>query len=302
MKELLEHANSENYAVPAPNIATELDARAFLEVAEELSSPLILDVNYRANPDIELLGRMLIMLCEKTNVPVAIHLDHGYPYDKYIQQLVALRSGFTSIMVDYSDLPYEENVEKTREMTKIAHALGVTVEAELGYVAQGKNYDLSSMQFTDPAQAADFIERTGIDALAIAIGNAHGMYKGEPKLDLDRLAAIKQATNGIPLVLHGSSFLKRDELRKACSMGINKVNVNHEMMDSAIAHINTAKWDGDNTFQFYNVLRTGLKERLTDLILECYGSRSKAFPVRHSSIHDVIMKVQGGYFSMGENV
>lgn len=300
MKEILEHANAENYAVPAPNVATELDARAFLEVAEELQSPIILDVNYRANPDIELLGKMLIMLCDKTNVPVALHLDHGYPHNKFAQQLVALRAGFTSIMVDYSQLPYEENIKKTSYMTEIAHTLGVTVEAELGYVALGKDYDMAHMQFTDPEQAADFVRCTGIDALAIAIGNAHGIYKGEPKLDLERLCAIKKATGGIPLVLHGSSFLKQDELRQACSLGLNKINVNHEMMESAIEHINNAKWDGDNTFQLYKVLRIGLKKRLAELIRNCYGSQGKSFCVRHSSINDVVMEVQGGFFSMAE--
>lgn len=300
MKEILEHANGENYAVPAPNVATELDARAFLEVAEDLRSPIILDVNYRANPDIELLGKMLIMLCEKTNVPVALHLDHGYPHNKFVQQLVALRAGFTSIMVDYSQLPYEENIEKTKHMTEIAHTLGVTVEAELGYVALGKDYDTASMEFTDPEQAADFVRRTGIDALAIAIGNAHGIYKGEPKLDLERLCAIKKSTEGIPLVLHGSSFLKQDELRKACSLGLNKINVNHEMMESAIEHINNARWDGDNTFQLYKVLRIGLKKRLAELIRNCYGSEGKSFDVRHSSIYDAVMEVQGGFFSMSE--
>jgi fructose-bisphosphate aldolase class II len=300
MKDILTHANKENYAVPAPNVATELDARAFLEVAEELQSPIILDVNYRANPDILLLGKMLIMLCEKSNVPAALHLDHGYPQNKFVQQLVALRAGFTSIMVDYSDLPFEENIAKTAEMTKIAHTLGVTVEAELGYVGQGKDYEKAEDMFTRPEQAAEFAERTGIDALAIAIGNAHGMYKGEPKLDLDRLVEIKNAAGGMPLVLHGSSFLKREELRKACTLGLNKINVNHEMMESAINHINQAEWDGDNTFQFYKVLRTGLKKRLSELILECYGSQGKAFPVRHSSINDVVMKVEGGFFSMSE--
>ena len=185
-------------------------------------------------------------------------------------------------------------------MTQIAHTLGVTVEAELGYVAQGKDYELSELQMTDPDQAADFVCRTGIDALAIAIGNAHGMYKGEPKLDLTRLKEIKRKTGQIPLVLHGSSFLKRDELRRACTLGINKVNVNHEMMESAIQQINTAKWDGDNTFQFYKVLRTGLKKRLAELVCRCYGSQGKSFSVRHSSINDVVMEVKGGFFSMDE--
>lgn len=300
MKEILLHANEGNYAVPAPNVATELDARAFLEVAEELRTPIILDVNYRANPDIQLLGKMLAMLCEKANVPVALHLDHGYPQNKFTQQLVALRAGFTSIMVDYSDLPFEENIEKTARMTEIAHTLGVTVEAELGYVGQGKDYECAADKYTKPEQAAEFIDRTGIDALAIAIGNAHGMYQGEPKLDLARLADIKAATGGIPLVLHGSSFLKRDELRKACKMGLNKINVNHEMMESAIEQINHAAWDGDNTFQFYKVLRAGLKKRLTELILECYGCQGMAFAVKHSSIHDVVMPVEGGFFSMSE--
>lgn len=300
MKEILTHANEGNYAVPAPNVATELDARAYLEVAEELRSPIILDVNYRANPDILLLGKMLIMLCEKTNIPAALHLDHGYPQNKFVQQLVALRAGFTSIMVDYSNLPFEENIAKTAQMTEIAHTLGVTVEAELGYVGLGKDYASASDMFTNPEQAVEFAERTGIDALAIAIGNAHGMYKGEPRLDLGRLSEIKRATGGMPLVLHGSSFLKRDELHTACTLGLNKINVNHEMMESAIYHINHAAWDGDNTFQFYKVLRTGLKKRLSELIQECYGSQDKAFPVRHSSIHDVIMKVEGGFFSMSE--
>lgn len=300
MKEILSHANEDNYAVPAPNVATELDARAFLEVAEELQSPIILDVNYRANPDIQMLGKILIMLCEKANVPAALHLDHGYPQNKFVQQLVALRAGFTSIMVDYSDLPFEENIDKTAQMTEIAHTLGVTVEAELGYVGLGKDYETAADQYTKPEQAAEFIARTGIDALAIAIGNAHGMYKGEPKLDLGRLVEIKAAAGRLPLVLHGSSFLKREELQTACTLGLNKINVNHEMMESAISYINQAAWDGNNTFQFYKVLRMGLKKCLTELILQCYGSQGKAFSVRHSSINDVIMTVEGGFFSMAE--
>ena len=157
-------------------------------------------------------------MADKANVPVAINLDHGATYEDAID---AIAAGFTSIMVDRSSLPYEENVAQVKELVKVAHATGVSVEAELGHVGQGDNYAVDGKQaLTDPAEAKKYIEETGIDMLAVAVGTAHGEYIGTPHIDFDRLAAIKEAVGqDFPLVLHGGSGSGDENLAKACTMG-----------------------------------------------------------------------------------
>ena len=147
MKEILDRASAENYGVAAPNVNTELDARCALEAAEELNAPIILDVGGTANPDIVFYGSFLTRLADASSVPVAINLDHGGSYEEVMS---ALRAGFTSVMVDRSVLPYEENVKEVSEIVKIAHAMGVSVEAELGHVGQGDNYAVCLL-YTSPS-------------------------------------------------------------------------------------------------------------------------------------------------------
>ena len=193
MKEILLRANKGGYAVAAPNVCSELDARGALEAAEELNAPVILAVAGTAHPDMVFFGRYLTELCARSKVPAAINLDHG---TEYAQAIRAIRAGFTSIMIDRSTLPFEENVREVSELVKVAHSVGVTVEAELGHVGQGQSYDDDrDAGLTDPNQAKEYIERTGVDCLAVAIGTAHGAYKGVPlglKI-IERCAAVENA-------------------------------------------------------------------------------------------------------------
>ena len=222
MKEILVKAKEGGYGVTAPNIDNETTLRAAIEAAEELNAPMILDVGYSANPDIVFFGRMCEQFAKEAKVPVCINLDHGMDYEHAIW---AIRAGFTSIMVDRSVLPYEENIKEVADLVKVAHAVGVTVEAELGHVGQGAQYDVDrDAALTDPAQAKDYVEKTGIDCLAVAIGTAHGAYVGEPYLDFDRLAEIAK-TVSVPLVLHGGSGTGDENLARATREGINKVNL-----------------------------------------------------------------------------
>ena len=167
-------------------------------------------------------------MAKKASVPVVVHLDHGLSYDTCIQ---ALKLGFSSIMYDCSTDTYEENVRKVKEMADIAHSYGATIEGELGHVgdnegsAEGSDHlEDPSKFFTNPKLAKDFVDRTGVDALAIAVGNAHGAYKLPPKLDFERIRTIAKTVD-VPLVLHGGSGLTDNDFRQAIQEGISKVNI-----------------------------------------------------------------------------
>ena len=167
-------------------------------------------------------------MAKKANVPVVIHLDHGLKKETCLK---ALELGFTSIMYDCSTDPYEENVRKVKEMAEIAHSYGATIEGELGHVGDNEDsfegdssIEDPSKYFTDSKMAKDYVEKTGVDALAIAVGNAHGAYKLPPKLDFERIRTIAKTVN-VPLVLHGGSGLTDNDFKKAIQEGISKVNI-----------------------------------------------------------------------------
>lgn len=248
MKDILVAAQRDGYAVVAANVNNGDTARACIEAAVEHRSAMILNIGYGANSpkynhkmgclgaaDLEdkevpqlmvFFGRMCEQLAKEADVPVAINLDHGAKFEHAIW---AIRSGYTSIMIDRSMLPYEENVAQVKELVKIAHAVDVTVEAELGHVGWGAAYGSDDTAvMTDPAQAKEFVELTGCDALAIAIGTAHGEYRGTPHIDFDRLAEIRSMVD-VPLVLHGGSGTGRDNLYKAARNGICKVNIGTDL-------------------------------------------------------------------------
>lgn len=228
MAEILQHAKEGNYGVTAPNVQSEPYIRAVVNVAEELKAPMIIDINTWVHPDIPWLVGFAREMCEKASVPIAINLDHGRTYNDMI---LGIRAGFTSIMVDRSSLPYEENVEQTKEVVKMCHELGISVEAELGHVGQGANYDVDGVSnLTVPEEAAQFIKETGVDCLAVAIGTAHGRYKGTPHIDFDRLAKIVECCPDTPLVLHGGSGTGDENLQKAVHSGISKVNLATELV------------------------------------------------------------------------
>lgn len=223
MKEILDRAYQGNYGVTAPNIQSEDTARAVVAVAEKLKAPMIVDINTFIHPDIPWLVGFVRDLAMNASVPIAINLDHGRTYNDII---LGIRAGFTSIMVDRSNLSFEDNVRETKEVVKMCKELGISVEAELGVVGQGAQYEVDGYtNLTDPQDAARFIQETGVDCLAVAVGTAHGRYTGTPYIDFDRLADIREAVGDTPLVLHGGSGTGDENLGKAVRNGIQKVNL-----------------------------------------------------------------------------
>lgn len=223
MQEILTKAQEGGYAVIAPNIFSLECVLKCIEAAEEKNSPIIIDHHVRKGLDEALsTGRFVERCAHEAKVPVAYNQDHGKNFESSI---IAIRAGFTSIMVDRSSLPFEENVAQVAELTRIAHAAGLSVESELGHVGFGAQYEVDGKTaLTDPAEAAEFVGRTQIDFLAIAIGTAHGQYSGEPYLDFERLEEIKKVVK-IPLVLHGGSSTGDERLAKAAKAGICKINI-----------------------------------------------------------------------------
>lgn len=226
MNEILRDAKQGGYGVGFFNAVNVEMARAVIETAQELRAPVMVGTAEVLLPamSLERVAEYLLPMAEKSAVPVCVHYDHGLTFDKCMQ---ALRLGFTSIMYDCSTQDYESNAAKVAEMVRICHAMGATVEGELGHVGDNEGagrLDDPSAYFTDPAVARDFAAKTGVDALAVAVGNAHGDYKLPPKLDFDRITAIADST-GLPLVLHGGSGLSDDDFREAVRRGICKVNI-----------------------------------------------------------------------------
>ncbi|MDL2220124.1 class II fructose-bisphosphate aldolase [Eubacteriales bacterium OttesenSCG-928-N14] len=240
MSEMLKQAQNANYAVPAPNVWNEDSVRACIRAAEECKSPVILDGSYHASlgdmaPQ-KMYEEMLFMvpMAERASVPVVINLDHGKEFEHV---MLAIRMGYTSVMIDRSASPFDENVDTVKRVCDVAHAVGVSVEAELGHVGYGSNYAVDGISnLTDPEDAVRFVELTGVDCLAVAVGSAHGPYKGKPNIDFDRLAAIRQAVN-VPLVMHGGSGTGDDNLYKAARCGINKVNLYTDLVTAGMERL-----------------------------------------------------------------
>lgn len=242
MNEVLYPAKKDKYAVGLFNAVNLELARGIIQAAESTGSPVIMgtaEVLFPYGP-LEEVSYYLLPMARKAKIPVVIHLDHGLKKETCLR---ALELGFTSIMYDCSTEPYEENVRKVKEMADIAHSYGATIEGELGHVgdnegsAEGSSHlEDPTRYYTDPEQAEDFVRRTGVDALAIAVGTAHGAYKLPPKLDFDRIRAIARAID-IPLVLHGGSGLSDSDFRQAIHDGISKVNIFTDINVAAVKAI-----------------------------------------------------------------
>ncbi len=265
MKEILVHAKEHGYGVTAPNVQSEDTVRAVLEVAQEYHAPMIVDVNTFIHPDMPWFIHMIRDLANQVSVPVAINLDHGKTYEDMV---LGIRCGFTSIMVDRSSLSYEENVAQTKEVVKMCRPLGISVEAELGHVGMGNNYAVDGVSnLTQPQEAARFIEETGVDCLAVAIGTAHGRYTGTPHIDFERLEKIVEACKDTPLVLHGGSGTGDDNLAKAVKSGIQKVNLATELIVAGKEEL--VKFFEDPNFdkwQLVPAFKRGYKERLAHYV------------------------------------
>lgn len=233
LAEILAEAEKGKYGVGLFNMLNLEMARGIIEAAEEERSPLILGVAEVHLPLIPFEYAALIMndIAKKATVPVCLHFDHGVDFEKI---KAAVDAGFSSVMYDGSSLPYEENIKNTLAVSKMAHAKGVSVEAELGHVGGGEGGEDDGVEemYTKVEQVNDFIDRAEIDALAVAIGTAHGPYKKKPVLDINRLAEIYKVSSK-PLVLHGGSGLSPEQFRATIDNGIRKVNICTEMCVAA---------------------------------------------------------------------
>ena len=226
MNDVLLPAKEKGYGVGFFNAVNVEMARAVIETAEELNAPVMVGTAEVLLPAMEMerVAEYLIPMAQKAKVPVCVHYDHGLTKERCKQ---AIELGFTSIMYDCSMDDYETNIARLKEMTDVCHALNITVEGELGHVgdnAGAGKLENPSDYFTDPDTALDFVRRTGVDSLAVAVGNAHGDYAFPPKLDFERIRRISEMTD-LPLVLHGGSGLSNDDFRQAVSCGICKVNI-----------------------------------------------------------------------------
>lgn len=244
-RELLQAAQAGGYAVGSFNTYNLEGSQSIFLAAEALNAPVFVAVGAGAlcHADPALLVPMLRERARVSPVPVALHLDHARQFAEVTE---ALQQGFTSVMIDGSALPLEENIALTRRVVRAAHAAGVAVEGELGGIP-GPEDRLApagvDATLTDPIAAARFVEATGVDALAVSVGNVHGFYRGEPHLDLPRLEAIRRAV-AVPLVLHGASGLPEAAIRAAIARGVRKFNVNTELraafLQAVAAHLEEA--------------------------------------------------------------
>ena len=224
LNEILKNAQKEKYAVGLFNTTDSDMLQAVIEAAEQTQSPVIIGTAEVLLPygELDLIAPSMIAAAKRAKVPVAVHYDHGLTFERCMQ---ALKLGFSSVMFDGSAGDYETNIADTRQIVKIAHSFGATVEGEIGHVGQTESCDNDATDmYTTPDEAMSFLDATGVDALAIAIGTAHGVYKSKPKLDIERLKAIRAKTD-TPLVLHGGSGLSDDDFKNAISGGIPKINI-----------------------------------------------------------------------------
>lgn len=241
-KEMFKKAQEGGYAIPAPNFIDLESLRWHVETAEKLNVPLILplaEAHIGENITLEDAALVGKKYAAEAKVPVALHLDHG-TNPEIIKKAVDL--GFTSVMIDASMESFEENVRRTKEIIAYAHARGAVVEAEIGHVGAGENYenhDESDSQYTTVKEARRFVEETGVDSLAISIGTAHGMYKGIPEINFDRLKEIAAAID-TPLVLHGGSSSGDENLNKCAVNGISKINIFSDLLAAAMKSLEEA--------------------------------------------------------------
>ena len=281
LKTALTHASDNKYAVGAFNIASFEFLQAIRDTAVKHRSPVIFNIAQVHFPFVNLDDFIpsVLNIAERADVPMVLNLDHGLDLDGVMK---AIRHGFTSIMFDGSRYSYEENISRTKEVADLCHSLDISVEGELGAVGgdEGGNLEGSANEqfFTNPEQAADFVEKTGIDALAVAIGNSHGKYKGEPILDFDRLQKIKDQVN-IPLVLHGGSGISDADFRKAISLGIAKINFYTGMSQTALKSLNFSMNNSKEMYNQFPDIIEKLKTDVSDTIAEqmkIFGSINRA--------------------------
>ncbi|MDM5197096.1 class II fructose-1,6-bisphosphate aldolase [Fictibacillus enclensis] len=266
MKEMLETAKKEHYAVGQFNINSFQWAEAMLEAAEEEQSPIIVASSDRL---VDYLGgfktiaTMINRIVEEKNisVPVALHLDHGKSVERCKE---AIDAGYTSVMIDGSHFPIEENIEMTKQVTDYARKYGVSVEAEVGTVGGNEDGLSGGINYADPQECLRLVQETGVDALAAALGSVHGPYQGEPKLGFDEMLEISELTN-VPLVLHGGSGIPLHQIHKAIDLGHAKINVNTECLQAWTKAVRQVLDNDKDVYDARTILTSG-KEAVKETV------------------------------------
>lgn len=281
MREVLAEASRQGVAVGAFNFSTLEYGRAAIEAAEETGCPFILQhaPAHEGYVPLDMAAPIMLQLAKAAKVPVAVHLDHGTDYALCKH---ALELGFTSVMIDASALPFEENIDVTTQVVAEAKKHGADVESELGSMPCNFNGELGDYKpedfYTRPEDASEYVERTGINALAISFGTVHGIYKATPKLSFDVIARVREATNGLPLVMHGGSGLSNQDYREAITRGIRKINYyTYGALAGGKAVVALAKEKGAG-LQFHDVAVTATKAIRADLarVMKLFALKSES--------------------------
>jgi len=273
----LKKAQKNNYAVPCFDTMEALGTQGIFSALEKKQAPSVIGIwsGMLDRPNAKALVNSVLAMAEEATVPVSLILDHGQSFEHCIK---ALFMGFPDVMYDGSKLSLEENIANTRMVVRAAHAIGACVEAELGQVGSGHNYQdfgARRMGFTDPATVEKFIEETGVDFLAIAIGSAHGIYQGDPSLDLELLTEIRKRTD-IPLVLHGGSGLSDEQFRSAVTGGISKINIFTNLAtESTKRLLENAKAENASYFSMANQIREAFQYE-SERLIDVFGTAGKA--------------------------
>jgi fructose-bisphosphate aldolase, class II len=270
MKNILDAAYAGKYGVPAVPSQNEVQIRASIEAAAETNSPLIFLTYNWGDPVFN--HAMIKKLADEVSIPVAVCLDHSRTFDDCV---LGVSNGCTAIMADRSEMSFADNAAECALLARVAHGARISIEAELGHVGQGSNYAVDGVSaLTDPKEAKAFFDATGVDALAVAVGTAHGVYVGTPKLDFVRLAEIDAACK-MPLVLHGGSGSGDANISRACTMGVTKVNVVTDVMIATNQAILSAGLVDKTAYTFFKVVHQATKDFVIHLF-EMTGCKGKA--------------------------
>ncbi|RGW61675.1 MULTISPECIES: class II fructose-bisphosphate aldolase [Enterococcus] len=267
-----ETAQKNGFAIPHFNVWNAEMLMGVIDAAEETKAPIIISfgTGFIGNTIFEEFAPMMVSMAKNASVPVITHWDHGRSLE-IVQN--AYNYGMNSVMRDASASPFEENIRLTKEVVDYFHPLGVPVEAELGHVGNETVYEeaLSAYQYTDPNQAAEFVQRTNCDSLAVAIGNVHGEYSSEPKIAFDVLEKVRNAVD-IPIVLHGASCIPDKDVKTSISLGISKINIHTEL---CLAAMDAVREKQNSSFlELERAVRQAVKQRATEKIM-LFGTDGK---------------------------
>lgn len=279
MTGMLKDAREKGYAIAAPGVNDMQTVEAVFKVAGELNAPIILDCVQRN--DIEAVADITKFMAKRyPHVSAALNLDHGNSFEICAQ---AIKAGFTSVMIDFSAKPFKDNVQVTAEVVKMAHAVGVSVEAELGHLGTGANISEDHQDtFTKPEEAVEFVARTNVDCLAVAVGTAHGLYKGDaPRIDLELISVLKERVP-VPLVLHGGSSAGDEQLANAVKSGISKINLFSDLSSAGTTAVKEIVNSDKTTvlgflpLSFVYGIGVDAYRRVLKHYIEVFGSKNRA--------------------------